>query len=73
MPISRDDLREWFTYHPPTGEAQVAAYQAIREAGHVLAEAGVNSRMVSADQSAAIRKVREAVMTANAAIACQGR
>ena len=73
MPISRDDLREWFTYHPPTGEAQVAAYQAIREAGHVLAETILEFTPASADQSAAIRKVREAVMTANAAIACQGR
>lgn len=69
MPISQQDLDNWFTYHSPTPD-QIPKYQEIREAGKKLAEAIVKNTPASADQSAAIRLVREAVMTANAAIAC---
>ena len=71
--ISKDQLDHWFTYHAPTGQAQLLAYQKIRDAGRLLAETIVEHAPLCADQSAAIRKVREAVMTANAAIACEGR
>lgn len=57
-----------FTYHAPVGE-QLDAYQGIRDAGKRLAETILAHTVPCADQSAAIRKVREAVMTANAAIA----
>lgn len=70
--ITEHDIDNWFTYHAPNSE-QIPKYQAIREAGHALASAIVNNAPQSADQSAAIRKVREAVMTANAAIACDGK
>lgn len=63
------DLDNLFTYHPPKGD-QVERYAKIREAGLALARVISESTPPSADQSAAIRKVREAVMTANAAIAC---
>ena len=49
------------------------AYEALREAGRQFALVIIALTPPSPDQSAAIRKVREAVMTANAAIACGGR
>jgi len=72
MPITQDDLDVWFTYHPPTIE-QNAVYITLRDAARSFAQAILNTTPACADQSAAIRKVREAVMTANAAIACGGK
>lgn len=66
--MSLDDL---FTYHPPT-EAQVPKYEEIRTAAKRFAQIVVNNTPVCADQTAAIRKIREAVYTANAAIALEG-
>jgi hypothetical protein len=71
-PITGKALEDWFTYHPPR-EHQVCHYQAIRDAGLDFARAILANTPAGADQSAAIRKVREAVMTANAAIACDGK
>lgn len=70
--ITNEQLENWFTYHPPEGEAQIKAYKEIRNAGYVMAATIRDLTPPSADQTAAIRKVREAVMTANAAIACEG-
>lgn len=70
--ITRPNLDNWFTHHPPTAE-QVEAYEKLRNAGYSLAAAIVDLTPPSSDQTAAIRKVREAVMTANAAIACGGK
>lgn len=67
--ITDDDIENWFTYHSPKAE-QVPKYAAIRDAGKRLASVILDSTPPSADQTAAIRKVREAVATANAAIAC---
>jgi hypothetical protein len=72
MGITEEQLKNWFTYHSPTSEV-LPKYQAIREAGFALAKAIVDNSPTSADQTAAVRKVREAVMTANAAIACDGK
>jgi len=72
MTISVSDLENWFEYHTPTPE-QLPMYQAIRDAGKVLAKTILDNTASSADQTAAIRKVREACMTANQAIACGGR
>lgn len=71
--ITPEQLDNWFMHHPPANEEQVQNYQAIRAAGKSLAQAIVALTPPSADQTAAVRKVREAVMTANAAIACQGK
>lgn len=71
--ITDQDLRNWFTYHPPKDEDQKAAYILIRDSGYAFASCIMNNTPTSADQTAAIRKVREAVMTANAAIACEGK
>ena len=61
-------LEEFFTYHP-VKEGQAEKYNEIREAGKRLALCIFNNTPSCSDQSAAIRKVREACMTANAAIA----
>jgi hypothetical protein len=72
MPITDADLSHWFTYHPPTGD-QPKRYAELREAGMEFAREILRLTPPSADQSAAILKVREAVMCANASIACEGR
>ncbi len=68
--ISDVELDNWFTYHAPNDQQKVD-YLAIRSAGLALARQIRSACPASADATAAIRKVREAVMTANAAIACQ--
>lgn len=70
--ITTVQIEHWFTYHSPT-EDQLPRYVRVREAGQALALAILDCTPESADQSAAIRHVREAVMTANAGIACNGR
>jgi hypothetical protein len=72
MAITHEQLENWFTYHAPEGDQQ-KQYVAIREAGLALAKVIVANSPASADQTAAIRKVREAVMTANQSIACKGQ
>lgn len=70
--MTPEQILNWFTYHSPSTE-QLPKYQEIREAGAQLALSIAKNSPASADQTAAIRKVREAVMTANAAIACGGQ
>jgi hypothetical protein len=72
MPITDIDLDNWFTYHTPA-PGQQEKYLAIREAGRAFAAVIVANTPASADQTAAVRKVREAVMTANQGLACGGR
>jgi hypothetical protein len=64
----QDSLEDIFAYHAPT-EIQVSKYSELRKAGLEFARVIVENTPGCADQSAAIRKVREAVMLANAAIA----
>jgi hypothetical protein len=68
--IDQSQLDEWFTYHPPR-EGQPPRYQAIRDAAKRLAAVIVANTAPSPDQTAAVRMVRESVMTANAGIACE--
>jgi hypothetical protein len=67
MPGRFDELDRMFTYHAPD-EEQIESLKLIREAGLKLAQTILGETPPGPDQSAAIRKVREAVMTANAAI-----
>lgn len=67
-----DAIQNWFTYHPPTEET-IPKFKAVRDAGMAFARVINESCPPGADTSTAIRKVREAVMTANAAIACCGK
>jgi len=72
MPLTLDNIDNWFKYHAPIPE-QVEKYTRLRESAKQFAECILENTPQSADQTAAIRKVREAVMTANAAIACGGK
>lgn len=67
--ITEQDIENWFTYHKPEG-TQPVRYEMIREAARKLAMLILENTPSNPDQTAAIRKLRECVMTANAAIAC---
>lgn len=69
--VNRDNLDEVFTHHPPSEEQQ-KSYQRLRDEAKKLSEAILEEVPVCGDQQAAIRKVREALMTANAGIALMG-
>ena len=71
--MTQEQLDNWFTYHAPENDFQMEGYKNIRTAGKALAETIVKYCPASADATAAVRKVREAIMTANAAIACKGK
>ena len=66
------DIENIFTYHAPTPD-QLPKYEAIRSKAKEMGQCIVDNTPGSADQTAAIRLLREAVMTANAAIALQGK
>ena len=66
------DLDHIFKYHAPKGD-DLEKYQKIRDAGKAFAEVVLQNTPTGADQSATIRCIREAVMTANASIALEGR
>ena len=71
MAVTRDNLDQVFRYHAPNVEQQ-ASYEAIRTEAKNLAAVILAHVPMCADQQAALRKLREAVMTANAAIALNG-
>ena len=67
--IAQKDIENWFSYHAPVAE-QLVAYNDIRQAAKIYAET-VNKHVPdSADKTAAMRKIRESVMAANLAVAC---
>jgi hypothetical protein len=77
--ITQEQLKNWFSYHSPVQTAEREGltlqevsdrYERIRAAGLVFAEVIVANTPPSADQTAAVRKIREATFTANASIAC---
>lgn len=70
--VNENNLHDVFTYHAPENEAQLVAYANIRQAAEHLAGTILACTPVCGDQQAAIRKVREAAMTANAAVALKG-
>jgi hypothetical protein len=67
----KDKIEDLFTYHAPEG-AQPGQYERIRTAAKAFAHVVVDNTPPSADQTAAIRKLRECVFTCNAAIALKG-
>jgi hypothetical protein len=67
-----EQIENWFSYHSPSSD-NLVAYEKLRSAGKQFAQAINDLCPESADKTAAIRKVREAVMTANASIACGGK
>lgn len=70
MPFTPEEIDDIFTYHAPKGD-QPQRYQSIREGARVFAQILVLNTKPSADQSAAVRLLRESVMTANASIALE--
>lgn len=69
--VTDDNVKDVFTYHAPTPE-QVVQYQEIREACENAARVILKNVPRCADQQAAIRCIREGMMTANAGIATKG-
>lgn len=67
--VTKADIDNWFIYHSPTSD-QPERYEKIRNKAKELAMIIFESCPDSADRTTAIRKLREAVMTANASIAC---
>ena len=71
-PTDQQLLEDLFTYHPPeTGDRE--RFEAITAAARAFAAVILEQCPPSADRSAALRKIREARMTANSAIACKGK
>lgn len=70
--LTPETIQDLFTYHAPD-EKQIEQLQAVREHAKTLALIIVQHCPPCADTSAAIRLLRQAVMTANAAIALRGR
>ena len=72
VPVRDQNVKHWFRYHAPDEEA-VIMHERVRAAGAGLAEIIVRSCPNGDDRKRSIAAVREAVMWANAAIACKGR
>lgn len=66
-----DPFDQLFRYHPPTPQ-DLPKYGAINQAAKNFAEVCRQNCPPGSDLSDAIRKIREARMTANAAIALKG-
>lgn len=71
--MPRFDLEHIFTYHSAETEEQIDQYQKIRDAAKEFALVILENTPPGADASTCVRKIRETVMTANAAIALDGR
>jgi hypothetical protein len=67
-----DTLTALFTYQKPTDET-IPKYKAIREGALAFARIIDANCPASADRTVAMRKLREAVMDANASIATGGQ
>lgn len=72
QPPTREQIDDMMTYKAPTVE-MLPKFAAVREAAIAFAQAIADNTPCCPDQSAAIRLVREARATANAAIALEGR
>jgi hypothetical protein len=69
VPYPPPDLVNWFTYHAPTVD-QIPRYETLRKAALDFACVIDANCPNGPDKTAVFRKIREAVMTANASIAC---
>jgi hypothetical protein len=71
MPVAKGNLDFVFAHHAPD-EAKIKKHEMIRSHAAAFAFAILEMTPQCADQQAALRLVREAMMTANAAIALDG-
>lgn len=69
MDLDLRALERFFTYHPPHGD-QTGRYQKIRSTAKELAVLIYEECPDSDERSKAVECLREAVLWANAAIAC---
>ena len=67
--MTKHEIDNYFTYHPPTKE-QIGRYSTIRDFGKDFVKVIFVECPESIEKNIAIEKIREAVMWANAAIAC---
>jgi hypothetical protein len=65
-------IEDLFTYHSPTA-LQIPRYEKLRAAAKEFAKVLIANTPSSPDQTAAMRLLRQAVHTANASIALDGR
>ena len=72
MPITRENVADLFSYHAPDAD-QLVTYEKLRTEARQFAKAILDLTPSCADQQAALRLLRECVMTANAAIALKGK
>lgn len=70
--VTLENVEDVFTYHAPS-QQQMVQYEMVREALILAARTILRVVPRCADRTTAIRKLREARMDANAAIALQGR
>jgi hypothetical protein len=64
-----EEIENWFTYHSPTPDQQ-ARYVTLRKQFKILAYSILQLTPACADQTVALRMLRETSMAANQAIAC---
>lgn len=72
MAIDQIKIDNWFRYHRVT-EEQRKPYEAIRNAAKQFSQVILQNTPQCADQSDAIRKVREAMLISHSSISCSGR
>lgn len=71
MPVDVANVENVFSYHKPEPD-DLVKYESLRSAAREFAKVIIDNTPKCADQQAALRHVREAVMTANASIALKG-
>ena len=70
--LSHEQVDDIFTFHPPASEAVASAHDNVRLTIRNAAHEILNLTPVCPEQTTAIRKLQEAMMHANAAIAING-
>jgi len=70
--LSHEDVETIFTFHPPKDEETGNRHDRIREVCRTAAHHIKDLTPDSAEQTTAIRKLQEAMMHANAAVAIHG-
>jgi len=72
MPVTTANFDDVMMHHPPRAD-QIPKYDQLRKDAALFVKSILEHTEVCADQQAAIRHVRDALMTANAAVALDGK
>lgn len=67
-----EQIEDMFTYHAPTAD-QIPKYETVRAAAKEFARVICENSPASADQSAALRLLRQCVYSVNGSIALGGK